>query len=70
MIMDLATIVDVGETVLAVGTGLVTAASALDRGTKRMDISNETRRASAVLNFLKKLISFLAMNNFGAVGRK
>jgi len=56
--------------ILEMVASVVAAASVLDRISPRMDISNETRRANKAISFIRKGLSFAALNNFGAVGMK
>jgi len=67
---NVSNILDIGGGVVGLGAAIVTTASALDRTTKRINIKGTVRDIEKVTNFLRKMLSFLALNNFGSVGRK
>ena len=67
---NIGNLLDIGGGVVGLGTAVVTVASALDRTTPKINLQDTIKDTNKVLGIISRVISFLAMNNFGSVGRK
>ena len=63
-------VLSMGDGLVGLGAAVVTIASGLDRMTPKINLQDSIKDVNKVTSILSKVLSFLAMNNFGAVGKK
>ena len=62
-------VLSMGDGLVGLGAAVVTIASGLDRMTPKINLQDSIKDVNKVTSILSKVLSFLAMNNFGAVGK-